>query len=1315
MMADIETLFHRDWYLAENPDAEAFPGGALAHYTLFGWREGRSPHPLFDVQWYLSQAPECQQEGIEPLGHYLNRGWRKMHSPHPLFNPAWYLRQNRDVMEADVDPWRHYLNKGWKEGRRLHPLFDTAWYLQTYADVAASGEEPLSHYLRLGWREGRCPNPLFDGAWYARTYELGAEVNPFLDYIGTGWRAGRSPHPRFDALWYHENYLDSVAFVCEPLNHYLTSGWREGLLPQEGYVPSEAEAQGGDYAPLYLELSRSAGRTYRVLRAETALRTDGRRGRILLVTHDTQLGGAQTVLRLFADWLVSSTRFSVGIVAVNGGHFRPDFEKIAPVFVLSDHAEEDRAAALADWAGEDVQAVFVNSIVSGAFYKYWPTEAPSVAFIHELPQILERYPEEVGLVRARTDHVICGGPGVFAALSGEFGFDASRMTSAYSYIEALPKGDTEADRLVRRRAARAALGVPEERILVMGCGVLHWRKSPDKFIETAEAVLAAGLDAEFVWLGGGPDEEDCIRQAEAAGIAERVRFTGYESDVAGKLAGADIFLLSSQEDPFPLVALYAAQAGAPLVCFQEAGGIADFVQNGSGVAVPFMDIPAMAEAVLRYGRDEELRARDGATGRDQVARRHTIEAVGPLLLYHLRQAAGLKPEVSVVLPNYNYEDYLPQRLDSITAQTFQDFELILLDDASSDGSPQLLEAFAKTRAGTKIALSTENSGSPFAQWLRGMEMAEGEIVWLAEADDWCEDNLLTTLLPVFDDRNVRLASCMSVPVQSDGTVIGDYPSLYLDRINPGRWNRDFVATDHEEANEGLGIANTIPNASAVLMRKFDPDPEFVETVTGMRLCGDWFFYIRAMKGGLVGFSAAPLNYHRRHGGTVTHKLEGSLRYFNELAEVRTYVGRTYHQSPQAQAQIRQFLEQDIARFNVPDPAALPTLPAPQKVLPSLAVIAPDLSPGGGQMFAISLANEWARRGGRVVLVNAHSQPTHDAVVSKLNPEVALYHATDPGFDLAEIVRRYDIDLIHSNIWWSDALVDSYREDIPAGLPWVITMHGCHETLMQHPGIDRAFSERMSRMTERVNAWVYLADKNIGVFDQYPRPETLLRIPNGMAEEPVRQPLERATLGLRPDAVVLCMAARAIPSKGWAEAVEVVEALNAEGHKLDLILCGEGPAADDIRARAPDHVLLTGQVPNVQDYFAISDIGILPSYFIGESLPLALIEMMAKGLPLIASDVGEIPSILGEGAEAAGVLIPLQETEDGKPGLDMAAFLEGTRRMLDEDLRAQMGANARRRFDAEFRLDRMVDRYAALYEELERKQNEDSLEKRDSNA
>lgn len=1296
MSAFIKELLSPEWYLAQNPDVQYFSDGPFEHYMSYGRHEGRSPHPLFDVVWYAKQVPDLVARDIEPVEHYVNTGWRDLHSPHPLFNPSWYLLENPDVLAADIDPWWHYLQTGWREGRSLHPLFDTQWYLRENPELARAGLEPATHYMGYGWREGRSPHPLFDAQWYRETYKLDAKTNPWMDYITEGWRMGRAPHPQFDAQWYENTYLDPLAQACNPLEHYLTDGWREGLLPNKDYEITEKPGRAA--APLYEDLGGSVARPAAARR--NSLRSSGSRGRLILVTHDAELGGAQRVLKLFADWVQSSTRFSVGIVAVKGGPFLPEFEAIAPTFVLSDHPEQNRAKALMDWAHDGlgdgaeagVKAAFVNSIASASFYKYWPTDIPSVGFIHELEKILEMYSEEVTLLKAHADHVVCGGPDVLTALRDVHGITPDRLTSAYSFVEALPVGDTDADRAARRAAARAAMNIPPERILVMGCGVAHWRKSPDKFVETAVRVLADGVDAQFVWLGGGPDLDACVAQAKAAGIADRVTFAGYEPDVAGKTAGADIFLLSSQEDPFPLVVLYAAQVGVPVVCFKDAGGSETFVKSGSGVAVPFMDIDAMANAVTRYARDADLRAQVGAIGMKQVATQHTINMVGPLLLNALREAAGMAPEVSVVMPNYNYEAYLPQRLDTITAQEFQDFEMILLDDASPDGSGRLLTEFAPTRAGTQVKLNTENSGSPFKQWMVGMDMAKSDIIWVAEADDYCEPELLTTLLPLFDDRNMRMASCMSVPVRADGEVIGDYRPIYLDRIAPGRFDTDYIVTDHEEANHGLGIANTVPNASAVMFRRFDAEPDFVHKVTNMRLCGDWFFYTRAMKGGLVGFSAAPLNYHRRHTETVTHKLEGSLRYFEELADVRTYLGHTYHQDAAAQAKIKGFLDQDIARFNVADPGALAQAPVPQKAYPTLMVVAPDLSPGGGQMFAISLANEWAARGGRVVLFNVANQPTHSAVLAKLDTGVAYYEAGHEGVALDDVVARHDVDVIHSGIWWADAAVDNHRTSLPKDIPWIITMHGCHETFIKHPDIDASFPDRMKRMVKDADAWVYIADKNLAIFDQYGRPERLLHIPNGMREDPVRTPLHRTTLGLRTDAVVICIAARAIAEKGWQEAADLTAVMNAQGHKVDLVLLGEGPMADTLRAQNLPHVHLAGQVANAQDYFAISDIGMLPSYFVGESLPLSLIEMMAKSLPLIATQIGEIPDILGTGDDAAGLLVPLKGD-----GLDMDALVAATKRMMDPALRQNFAHNARARFDAHYRLDHMVDRYAEVYD------------------
>ena len=1280
-----DRFFDEDWYREVYPDVRDFKDGPKQHYLQFGHKEGRSPHPFFDIKGYQRQYPEVSASDIEPINYYIDQGWRKLHSPHPLFDPAWYLTENTDILSSDTDPLLHYLENGWSEGRQLHPLFDTKWYLDAYPDVAKLSRDPLSHFLTFGWKEGRRPHPLFDTEWYLDQYPdiAKADINPWLHYIQTGWLEGRSPSDLFHAEWYVETYLDPLEHSCEPLTHYLTEGWKEGLLPSPGAKDTATNARAE--APLYRQVVDELAKDSRWQSSD--LSRDGSRGRLILVVHETDVGGAPHVLKQIALWLRNRTRFDVRIVALKGGNLRAAFAEVAPLLVLTDHPISRRTEVVKEWIGDNVKGVFLNSIASGKFVQHMPTELPMIAFIHELPQVLDLFPAEIDLVRDAAQRVISGGPDVNKALRTQYGFDADKLVSAFSFVEALPD---DTDYAQRRADAREALGLPEDRIVVMGCGLLHWRKSPDKFVETAKILRDRGIDAEFVWLGGGRDQEACETLVVENDLEDRVRFTGYEPDVAGKLAGADIFLLSSQEDPFPLVALYAAQAGLPIVCFQDAGGIEGFVSAGSGVAVPFMDVSAMADAVADYVSNAQRRTQDGLIGRGQVERSHTIEAVGPMLLHHLRDVIDMPPEVSVIVPNYNYETYLPERLGSISAQTLQDFEVILLDDASPDASVLVLEDFAVQRAGTRVVVNAENSGSPFVQWMRGMDLAQSDLIWLAEADDRCTSGFLETLVPMFDDPNIRIASCASRPVTAEGESIGDYRPMYLDRITPGRWDRDYIATDHEEANAGLGIANSIPNASAVMFRKFQPEPEFVAELTSMRLCGDWYFYVRAMRGGLVGFSAKLMNDHRRHGNTVTHKLEGSLRYFNELATVRDYLGRHYVQSAPTQSRIAEFYAQDITRFGVTDTKALPKTQVQDKALPSLLMVTPDLSPGGGQVFAISIANEWARRGGRVVLLNVGNQPSHPAMLTKVAPEVMLLHASEPGTDLGTLITRFDIDVIHSSIWWADRWVDTQRDALPDDMPWIISMHGCHETFLQKPSMDRSFPERMNRMIGRAT-WVYTAEKNLAVFDTYDRPATLSRIPNGMTKEPIQTQYTRQDLGLRDDALVLCLASRAIDSKGWNEAVRLTKRLNDAGHVTDLMLIGEGPAADHIGAMAPDNVHLYGQVSNLQDYLRLADIGLLPSYFVGESLPLILLEMMAQSLPIVASEIGEIPWMLGAGETAAGLLIPLT-----KAGIDENALYDTIVQLTDPQLRNKIGVVSQEKFENNFTLEAMVDRYLETY-------------------
>ena len=95
-------------------------------------------------------------------------------------------------------------------------------------------------------------------------------------------------------------------------------------------------------------------------------------------------------------------------------------------------------------------------------------------------------------------------------------------------------------------------------------------------------------------------------------------------------------------------------------------------------------------------------------------------------------------KVSVIIPNYNHAKFLKQRIDTVINQTYRDFEIIIIDDCSTDNSREIIEEYASRYHFISGYFNTSNSGSPFTQWDSGVNKAKGEFIWIAESDDFAE-------------------------------------------------------------------------------------------------------------------------------------------------------------------------------------------------------------------------------------------------------------------------------------------------------------------------------------------------------------------------------------------------------------------------------------------------------------------------------------------------------------------------------------------------------------------------------------------------
>jgi glycosyltransferase involved in cell wall biosynthesis len=217
--------------------------------------------------------------------------------------------------------------------------------------------------------------------------------------------------------------------------------------------------------------------------------------------------------------------------------------------------------------------------------------------------------------------------------------------------------------------------------------------------------------------------------------------------------------------------------------------------------------------------------------------------------------------VSVIIPNYNHGCYLKQRIDSVLKQTYQDFEIIIMDDCSPDNSRDIIAAYENHPKVTNILLNETNSGSTFKQWQKGINAAKGDYIWIAESDDWCEPTLLETLMDgLLADKSVGLAFCQSYYYYEPNKIkeITYYP-YYVQTENGERFIQQHMLEGNSVVNASMAVWKK------ELYRKVDPE------YTQFKFCGDWLFWISILQQSNVFVSGRALNYFRNHDKDVSSK------------------------------------------------------------------------------------------------------------------------------------------------------------------------------------------------------------------------------------------------------------------------------------------------------------------------------------------------------------------------------------------------------------------------------------------------------------
>lgn len=359
---------------------------------------------------------------------------------------------------------------------------------------------------------------------------------------------------------------------------------------------------------------------------------------VLFVSHTADRNGAPLILLGIIKEFKKQSNLPFRVLIMKDGELAADFEALGETYTWEKQPGE-RRGFLQKIAGairkryilfccRDTTIAFLNTITNGHIQeKLLPLKCRFITYVHELETVIRRgtNPHTLNIVLKNTDFFLAGSEAVKRNLVSNHQADRDSIKVVYSSMPEVARAKAyHADFI---ESFKSKNNIPADAIIIGVAGTSEWRKGFDLFFPLIRIYFSLYPDSNvyFAWKGFKNDSRTAFFELfdyEKLERRDRTLLIPHGNDSIEQMACFDIHLLLSREDPYPLVVLEAASFGIPTVCFADAGGSPEFIEQDCGFCVPYGDLIKMAQRLHELSGSSPLRNKMGLAAQNKVKTRH---------------------------------------------------------------------------------------------------------------------------------------------------------------------------------------------------------------------------------------------------------------------------------------------------------------------------------------------------------------------------------------------------------------------------------------------------------------------------------------------------------------------------------------------------------------------------------------------------------------------------------------------------------------------------------------------------------------------